>query len=325
MLFRSFKLNLGRGNAGCREAVRNAVPAIAGRGVVQVSAYIDMVLASLLAIGGPTRLGSAQTLYMLPISLFGMSVAAAELPELSRARSGATTEVRERTVAALRRVAFYVVPSFVAFLVIGDVLVAGLYRTGKFGDADVTVSWLVLAGYSLGMLASTATRVYQSAFFALRDTRTPARVATLRVLTSAITGAVLMVQLEPITVFGATIPAGVLAGANVAGVPLGPLGLATGAAIGAWLEWWLLRRRLRAQLGTIGAGAGPLVRMFVAALLAAAAARAARLGLDGLAPLPAALIVAAVFGVVYLGAALALGLAEAGIVLGAVRRRLRAR
>ena len=118
---------------------------------------------------------------------------------------------------------------------------------GEFGAADVTVVWLVLTAYSFGLLASTATRVYQSAFFALRDTRTPARVATLRVLTAAVTGAAFMVQLEPVTVFGVTIPAGAFAGASVAGVPLGPVGLAAGAALGAWLEWWLLRGRLRAR------------------------------------------------------------------------------
>src|SRR6185436_16023036 len=137
-LERELEIGSGRGNAAFGEVVRNAVPAIAGRGVVQISAYVDTVLASLLAIGGPTRLACAQTLYMLPISLFGMSVAAAELPELSRQRGAPTTELRERTAAALRRVAFFVVPSFVAFVGIGDVIVAGLYRTGKFGDADVT-------------------------------------------------------------------------------------------------------------------------------------------------------------------------------------------
>ena len=58
---------------------------------------------------------------------------------------------------------------------------AGIYRAGEFGAADVDVVWLILIGLSLGLLASTSTRVYQSAFFALRDTTTPARVARARV------------------------------------------------------------------------------------------------------------------------------------------------
>ena len=175
-LDREIRLSTGRDEPAFKEAVRKAGPAILGRGVVQLSGYLDLVLASLLAIGAVARLRYAQTLYLLPISLFGMSVAAAELPELARERDGAIGALRERTVAAVRRVAFFVVPSFVAFVALGDVLVAGLYRAGEFGAADVAVVWLILIGYSFGLLASTTTRIYQSAFFALRDTATPARV-----------------------------------------------------------------------------------------------------------------------------------------------------
>ena len=323
-LDREIRVNRGRDDPAFREAVAKAAPAIMGRGVVQLSSYVDLVLASLLAIGALARLRYAQTLYVLPVSLFGMSVAAAELPDLARDRDRATGALRERAAAAVRRVAFYVVPSVVAFVVLGDVLVAGLFRAGEFGAADVTVVWITLVGYSAGLLASTCTRVYQSAFFALRDTSTPARVAGLRVLTAFIVGSLLMVQFEPVTLFGHAIPAGVFAGANVAGVPLGPLGLAVGAAAGAWLEWWLLKRQLVAKIGTVGTGAGQLARMTVAALVAAAVARGVA-SLLPWAPLPTALLVAAVFGVVYFAAARVAGLAEARALPAALLRRVRGR
>jgi putative peptidoglycan lipid II flippase len=294
-----------------------------GRGVVQLSGYLDLVLASLLAIGAVARLRYAQTLYLLPISLFGMSVAAAALPDLARDRDGAIGVLREHTVAAVRRVAFFVVPSFVAFIAIGDVLVAGLYRAGEFGAADVHVVWLILMAYSMGLLASTTTRVYQSTFFALRDTATPARVALVRVLVALVVGAVLMVQFEAVTVFGFAVPAGALASFDAAGLPLGPLGLAAGAALGAWIEWALLRRALDAQLGRVGAGAAALARMFTAALAAAAIAYFTGRALAGVQPLLAALAVAAVFGSVYLAAALALGLEQARTFAAGVRRRIR--
>src|SRR6185436_11581293 len=236
----------------------------------------------------------AQTLYLLPISLFAMSVAAAALPDLARDRDGAIGALRERTVAAVRRVAFFVVPSFVAFVSIGDVLVAGLYRAGEFGDDDVGVVWLILIAYSMGLLASTTTRVYQSAFFALRDTATPARAATVRVVVALVTGAALMVQFEPVTVLGVTIPAGALASYRPMGLPLGPLGLAAGASLGAWIEWWQLRRRLRASLGDVGAGANVVVRLLLAAAGAAVAAHGAVMLLS-LPLLPLAVVVAAVF------------------------------
>ena len=321
-LDREIRVNRGRNEPAFREAVAKAAPAIMGRGVVQLSSYVDLVLASLLAIGALARLRYAQTLYVLPVSLFAMSVAAAELPDLARERDRATGALRERAAAAVRRVAFYVVPSVVAFVALGDVLVAGLFRAGEFGAADVTVVWITLVGYSAGLLASTCTRVYQSAFFALRDTATPARVAGLRVLTAFIAGSLLMVQFEPVTLFGRTIPAGVFAGANVDGVPLGPLGLAVGAAAGAWLEWWLLKRRLVAKIGAVGTGGGQLARMAVAAVVAAAVGRAVA-ALVPWAPLPTALLVAAAFGAVYFAAARAAGLAEARALPAALLRRVR--
>jgi len=324
-LDREIRLNRGRNLPAFREAVRNAGPAILGRGVVQVSSYVDLVLASLLAIGAVARLRYAQTLYVLPVSLFGASVAAAELPELARERGGSHDALRERVVGAVRRVSFLVVPSLVAFILLGDVLVAGIYRAGVFGGADVTVVSLTLAAYSLGLLASTTTRVYQSAFFALRDTKTPARVAGARVLVSAATGAALMLQFEPISFGSWSIPAGVLRDWRVSGVPLGPVGLALGAAIGSWLEWTLLHASLAKRIGPCGTGAARLVRMFGAALGAAAAGYGTHVASARLHPLVVALLVTAVFALVYFAAARALGLSEARAFVAALARRFPAR
>ena len=212
------------------------------------------------------------------------------------------------------------VPSFVAFVAIGDVLVAGLYRAGEFGAADVEVVWLILSAYAVGLLPSTTTRVYQSAFFALRDTATPARVATIRVAVALVAGAMLMVQFEPVTLFGVTIPAGAFASFDAAGVPLGPLGLALGASLGAYVEWGLLRRALRRKLGHAAVGPGSWLKMFAAAIVAAAGAWSASLGLSALHPLLEAAVVAAIFAAIYLAAALALKIEQASAMLKRLRR-----
>jgi putative peptidoglycan lipid II flippase len=321
-LERNIRLGGGREPA-FREAVRNAGPAILGRGVVQLSAYIDMVLASLLAIGAVARMRYAQTLYVLPLSLFAMSIAAAELPELARDRDRALGALRERAIAAVSRAWFYVVPSFVAFVVLGHVFVAGIYRAGEFTAADVNVVWLTLIAYSAGLLASTSARIYQSAFFALRDTKTTARIAGLRVLTSALAGTALMLQFEPVTIGTFTMSAGLLADVRASGVPLGPVGLALGASVGAWLEWALLRRALAHQIGSVGTGSGHMARTFGAALIAAAAGYGASRVTAPLHPLLGALLVAGVFGIVYFTAARALGLTEARAFTEALSRRIR--
>jgi putative peptidoglycan lipid II flippase len=218
-------------------------------------------------------------------------------------------------------VSFFVVPSFIAFLGIGDVLVAGLYRAGEFGAVDVTVVWLILIGYSFGLLASTTTRVYQSAFFALRDTATPARAALVRMLVALVAGAVLMVQFEPVAVLGVSIPAGALESFDAQGVPLGPLGLAVAASLGAWVEWTILKRALAGRIGQVRAGAAFLSRAFAAAAVAAVAAyTAARL--FSAHPVLEAAVVAAIFGSVYWLAAAALGLEQALAIARAVLRRL---
>ncbi|MQA88820.1 MAG: murein biosynthesis integral membrane protein MurJ [Gemmatimonas sp.] len=299
-----------------REAVQNAGPAIVGRGVVQLSGYLDLILASLLAAGAVATIGYAQTLYMLPVSLFGMSVAAAELPELSRQRSGSTEELRARTVAGLERIAFYVVPSLVAFVALGDVIVAALYQRGEFERTDTLLVYFTLLGFSIGLIASTATRLFSSTFFALRDTRTPARFAILRVIIAGTLGFVLMVQFESLELLG--VGPGVFGNITLEGRSLGAVGLATGSGIAAWVEWTMLRRRLRQRIGPVGARLPKVARMFAAGLAAACAGWGIRLLVEGLSPILQAAFILTAFGVVYFAVAALLGLAEARTLMSRV-------
>jgi putative peptidoglycan lipid II flippase len=283
-----------------RATVRNAGPAILGRGVVQVSSYVDIILGSLLVAGSVATLRYANTLYVLPVSLFGMSVAAAELPELSRRRGQAMDVLQKRLVVGLRQIAFLVIPSAAGYLVIGDYLVAALFQRGDFDATDTVWTYTVLIGYSIGLVASTGTRLFSSAYFALEDTRTPAKYAAVRVAAAATLGAGLM-----------------LVGRNfsVGGAPLGAAGLALGSGLGAWIEWTLLRRELRRRLGDIMPGAGVLLRMVGAAAVASLLARGVGMLLPPLHPILAGGMVLAIFGAVYFAVGAALGLPEVRQVL----------
>src|SRR5204863_114820 len=79
LLGKGVRLSLGRGNPHAAEVVRNFLPVVAGRGVVQLSAYVDMLIASFMPTGTVAAFGYAQTIYLLPVSLFGMAVSAAAL------------------------------------------------------------------------------------------------------------------------------------------------------------------------------------------------------------------------------------------------------
>lgn len=297
---------------GVREALAAFGPALAGRGVVQLSSYLDLLLASLLAAGAVAALGYAQLLYLLPVSLFGLSVAAAALPELARRR--ATGEALAQEAAdALARSGFLNLPSAVAYVVVGLPLVEGLYRLfgNGFGRQESWLVYLALAAYSLGLPASTGSRVLQSTFYALGDTRTPARVALLRVACGTAVAVPAMLLLD-----GQQVARWTGGGAADAGLRLGALGLALGASLGAWIERAALRRALARRLPELAWPTARLARSLLAAVLAAPAALALAWALDrsGLHPTLLAIAVAAVYGAGYLAAALALKLPELAVV-----------
>ena len=253
-LLKHFRLSLDRTASGVGEAIRNFVPVVTARGVVNIGSLLDVIVAASLAEGALAVLGYAQMLYLLPISLFGMAIAASELPELSRQRKAPASEVAPQVSAALERIHFLLVPSVAAFLLLGDVFIGGLYQRGEFLASATPVVYAVLAAYALGLLASSGSRVLSSAFYALRDTRTPARVAYLRVVVSLAVGISLMFPLDRFASgelhYGAT-------------------GLALGASVAAWLEYALLRNRLARVLGPHGAARSVRGRILGAAVVAA--------------------------------------------------------
>ena len=117
-----------------RQAVRNFVPVLISRGAVQLTAYIDQWIASWLPTGAVTALANAQLLYTLPVSLFGVSISAVGTAR-DVGRRGARARLRAlraRIDAGLRRLAFFVVPSAVAFAALGDVIAAALLQRGRF-------------------------------------------------------------------------------------------------------------------------------------------------------------------------------------------------
>jgi putative peptidoglycan lipid II flippase len=295
-------------SASVRSVLINFVPVFVGRGVVQVSAYVDTVLASLLPTGAVTGLFSAQVIYTLPVSLFGMSIAAAELPAMSGAAldpRGAEI-VRDRLDRGLRQVAFFAVPSAVAFLAFGDVIAAALLQTGRFSAGDARYVWGILAGAAVGVLASTLGRLYSSTYYALRDTRTPLLFALFRVGLSIALG----------YLFALPLP-------RLLGVPplWGAAGLTLASGLAGWVELLLLRRRMNARIGETGLPIGYSARLWSAALAGAALASAIRVALPAAHPVLFAVATLAPFGFIYLALTVLFRIPEADVLLIRLRRR----
>ena len=299
------RLNLDM-SAHVRTAVRNFVPVFVSRGVVQISAYIDALLASLLPTGAVTGLANAQLLYTLPVSLFGMSVSAAELPTMSGAVGlDAHDVLRGRLNNGLRQIAFFVVPSAVAFLALGDVIAAALLQTGRFRHEDAIFVWGILAGSAVGLLASTLGRLYSSTYYALRDTRTPLRYALIRVVLTTVLGYICAILLPP-----------------VLGIESrwGTAGLTASAGVSGWLEFVLLRRTLNKRLGPTGLPVSLTARLWIAALAAAAVSWGIKLAVPLNQPIVVAILVLIPYGLVFLGMTLTLNVPEARQALRRLRR-----
>jgi putative peptidoglycan lipid II flippase len=321
-----------------RAVIRNFGPVFLSRGVVQISAFIDAMIASLLPVGAVAVISNAQTLYLLPISLFGMSVAAAELPELSEeageadaaeatalapaeefgevgggAGSGGelgggkamdrvrAESLRRRISAGSDRIAYFIVPSGVVFMTLGHLIAGLVLQSGAFSQRDSYWVWATLAGSSVGMLASSQGRLLASTYYALGDTRRPLGFAVVRVALTLALGFIAARYLPPL--FGID-------------PRWGTAGLTASAGVAGWVEFVLLRRTLKRRIGRFGLSPGLLPRLWGAALVAAAVtwgvhALLAPHATRGLARMAEEALALSVFTVVYGAVTLALGIGTA--------------
>jgi putative peptidoglycan lipid II flippase len=305
-LVRGARLSLGLSLESVRTVLRNFVPVFLGRGVVQISAYVDAFLASLLPTGAVAALTYAQTLYTLPVSLFGMSVSAAELPVLSSAL-GKPDEVnatlRNRLNAGLRRIAFFVVPSAMAFFCLGDVIVGAIYQTGQFTRGDSVYVWAILAGSGVGLLATALGRLYASTYYAMKDTRSPLRYAVLRVFLTTVLGYITALLLPPMLGLDPR---------------WGVAGLTVSAGVCGWLEFILLRNGMNRRIDKTGLPGPFLWQLWGAAGAAAAAGWGVKLMTGIRHPIGLAIVSLGAYGLIYFVVTSAFRLPEATDVMSRI-------
>ncbi len=294
-----FRPSLRHTSAHVRQVVRAFWPVFFSRGVVQISAYVDQLIGSLLPVGAVTGLTNVQLLYTLPVSLFGMSVSAAELPTMSRAtgdEEAVRTHVHARLHGGLQQIAFFVVPSAMAFLALGDLVAGTILQTGRFRHEDAVYVWGILAGSAVGLLASTFARLCSSTYWALGDTKTPLRYAIVRVTLTAALGYVAAVYLP-----------------GWVGVESrwGAAGLTASAGLAGWVEFFLLRRTLARRIGAIELPRRFLPRLWTSAAVAAAVAFGIKVILPPMSPVLTGGLTLGPYCMIYLGLTLALGVPQA--------------
>ena len=184
---------------------------------------------------------------------------------------------------------------------------AAIYQSGRFTHSDVMYVWGILAGSTVGMLASTLGRLYSSGFYALRDTRTPLRFAVIRVVLTTALG------------YLAALPLPRLLGIEPR---WGVAGLTISAGIASWVEFTLLQRALRLRTGHVGLPISFLLQVWIAALLSAAAARGLLFALGPHGHILLAALALGLYGVVFFAVSLSLRLPEAKSLLTLLGRRV---
>jgi putative peptidoglycan lipid II flippase len=309
-LVRHFKPSLKLKSANVQIVIRNFFPVVISRGVVQLSAYIDSMLASLLPAGAVSTLAYAQTLYLLPISLFGMSVSASELPAMSSIK-GSLDEIygmlKLRLEAGLEKIAFYIIPSVCAFIFLGQYIISAIFQSGKFGNDEAFGVWMVLIGSTVGLLASTLGRLYSSTFYSLKDTKTPLKFAIIRVLLTSILGYLCAL---------------VLPGLLHVNASWGTTGLTASAGFSGWVEFYLLRKNLNKLIGPTGLKISYQIKLWSCSLLASiisfGIAKFIHLG-----HIFSAVVIFSIYGAIYFVSTYFISIKESKIFLDKILKKLK--
>ena len=169
-------------------------PGVVGAGVMQINLFADMIMGSFLPIGSISYLYYADRLNQLPLSTVGIAVGTALLPMLSRAIGGGKTDESKALFnRALETVLFLGLPAATALLILAGIIIDVLFVRGRFGVEDASATAFVLQGYSIGLPAYIAVKVYSTAFYEQQDTMTPVKVS-IAVALSNIALALILIQ-----------------------------------------------------------------------------------------------------------------------------------
>ncbi len=219
------KENIEKALAQVKEGFFNTLVA---RGAVQIGGFVDLAFASMFPAGAVTCLSLAQTVALLPLSVFGSSFAVPQLTEFSRSKAKASDSMSPAMARNIYRVFFLSTPTCIGYIFFGEDLMRILFQGGRFSAEDTRAAWIVLSLISIGLLASLVGKVLVSALLALGDTLAARNIAVIKVSLSAILSLVFLYH-----------PPYPIAGSAAVGY------VALASSIGTLLEFTFIYTRLR--------------------------------------------------------------------------------
>jgi putative peptidoglycan lipid II flippase len=198
-----FHLDFSWNHPGLHQIFRLMIPAIVGNAAVQLNVMVNTNFASRVidpvrgADGPVSWLAYAFRFMQLPLGLFGVSFASAILPSVSRSAASGNMEEFRRTVSrSAGTVLLMTVPSSVGLVLLGRPIIGAIFQGGRFETYDTEQTALALACYSVGLAGYAATKIFNPAFYALADARTPMLVSMLSVASNFLLAEFLVVQFQ---------------------------------------------------------------------------------------------------------------------------------
>ena len=189
-----FQFSLNWQHPGLRKIISLMGPAILGNAAVQINVMVNTNFASRIPGNGPVSwLGYAFRFMQLPLGLFGVAIASATLPSISRsAGAGNFDEFRRTLSKSLGMVFLLTLPSSIGLIVLGDSMIGAIYQGGKFRAFDTHQTALALSCYAIGLAGYSALKVLNPAFYALHDARTPMVISIISIAVNYLTAVLLL-------------------------------------------------------------------------------------------------------------------------------------
>lgn len=172
------RLSLDFIHPGVREIGRLALPRVIELSFLQIGKSVELFLASLVAVGAYTHYTFANSLQLLPVGLFGISIAKASLPTLSvQTARGDFKQFKETFIASFNEIVFLIIPSSVFLAVLRMPLVRLVFGAQRFTWESTIQTSYTFSAFCLGILAQALIYLLNRAFYALRDTKTPVKIS----------------------------------------------------------------------------------------------------------------------------------------------------
>ncbi len=209
-------------DADVRRFFKALIPATIGSAGTQLALFADTIIASLLATGAISALYYADRIDQLPIGVIGIAVGTVLLPEMThKIAAGDDRGARSAQNRAIEFALLLAIPCIVAFLVVPETIMRGLFLRGRFTAGDAHAAALTLMAYTVGLVPFVLIRSVAAPFLARGDTLTPMKAALIGTAVNIVCKILLMGSLAQV-------------------------GLALATSIGAWINFilvlWLAAR-----------------------------------------------------------------------------------